>query len=129
MPIDIVTTGLKMLGVLVLMIGVMATLNIYARRMMHRRAATAGGSRIRVMESAFLGAKKRVTLVEVPGAVLVLGVSADRIDLLDKIPEHLMRVGVAEKPTQPDSTFQSRLSRMIQRMSASTAPESKGGQG
>lgn len=116
MQIDFIASGLKMLGVLVLMIGVMAALNLYAKRMMNRRAGGRKGQRIRVLESALLGMKKSVALVQVPGSVLVLGVTGDRITLLDKIPEDRLPEAPPTGDIPHQATFKDQLGQVIRRM-------------
>ncbi|MGB5984149.1 MAG: flagellar biosynthetic protein FliO [Desulfobacterales bacterium] len=46
-----------------------------------------GGALLRIRASLPVGVKKQVTLVEVPGAVLVLGVAPDRITCLERIAD------------------------------------------
>jgi flagellar protein FliO/FliZ len=69
---------------------------------------------IQVLESRCLGIKKSVTLVKVPGSVLVLGVSSDRISLLSKIeePELLNGVEAGIKARQTGLSFRDQLRRL-----------------
>lgn len=46
-----------------------------------------GGPLLRIRATMPLGVKKQLALVEVPGAVLVLGISQDRISTLDRISD------------------------------------------
>ena len=87
---DYLFSGLKMVGVLILMIAAMGGLHLYARRMLKQGLTISGRRRLRVLESIFLGPKKSIALVEVPGGALVVGVTGDRISLLDKIPADRM---------------------------------------
>lgn len=68
---------------------------------------------IQVLESQCLGIKKSVTLVKVPGSVLVLGVSSDRVSLLSKIeePELLSGVEADIKARQIGVSFRDQLRR------------------
>ena len=52
------------------------------------------GKLMRVVEHQYLGIKKTITMVQIPGAVLVLGVSSDRVNLLTQIddPEVINRI-------------------------------------
>ena len=78
--------GLKMIAVLVFVVGGLVFLNVYVRRQLH--AGKGGnGRRIRVLESTHLGVKKSIAMVQVPGAVLVLGVTTERIILLERIDD------------------------------------------
>lgn len=64
---------------------------VLSRRFSHRTPAGGVGNLIQVLGHQYLGMKRTLTLVKIPGAVLVLGVTADRIQLLSRIddPEQL----------------------------------------
>ncbi len=119
MQIDFVTTGLKMLGALVLMVGVIAALNISARRFLRRQVPGKRGRRVSILESTLLGVKKSITLVRVPGSVLVLGVTGDRITLLDKIPEALLEAEGAVPVSPPEASFHDQLRNVARRLTGS----------
>ena len=46
-----------------------------------------GNKRIQVMESQYVGVKKSIAMVKIPGSVLVLGVGTDSVNLLTKIED------------------------------------------
>ena len=79
-------TTLKMLGILIVLTG-----GLYACLQLVKRLLNAAGSAgkknqlIRVLNVRPIGIKKQIALVEIPGAVLVIGMTGDRIQLLDKI--------------------------------------------
>ncbi len=83
----LMTDGLRMIGVLVFIVGGLILLNHYIRRHMRTGGRLSGRRRISVLENAHLGVKKSIAMVQVPGAVLVLGVTNDRITLLERIAE------------------------------------------
>jgi flagellar biogenesis protein FliO len=57
-----------------------------------RRAAGRTGDAIRVVTSRYLGAKQLVTLIEVDGERLLLGVAGDRVSLVARLaPERSPR--------------------------------------
>jgi flagellar protein FliO/FliZ len=58
------------------------------------------GRMIRVLANHYLGMKKSISVVEVPGAVLVLGISADRVNLLSRIddPETIAALHLQSDP-------------------------------
>ena len=85
---ELVTAALKMIGVLVLIVGGLLAFNSYSKRFFKHGVAGAGQKSVRVLEQTPIGIKKSVTLVKVPGAVLVLGVTSDRITLLDRMDGH-----------------------------------------
>jgi len=82
---ELMTAALKMIGVLVLMIGGLLAFNRYSKRFLKGGLNGGGRKRLQVMENLPIGLKKSIALVKVPGAVLVLGVTNDRITLLDRM--------------------------------------------
>jgi flagellar biosynthetic protein FliO len=99
-------SALKMIASLAAVLGGLGIAVALARRYL-RRAAGPGGERlIRVLAAHPLGVKKSVALVEVPGSVLVLGVSGERIQLLSRIdaPELLARLE-RQAPAAPGSFY------------------------
>lgn len=48
------------------------------------------GKLMRVVENQYLGIKKTITMVQIPGAILVLGVSADKVNLLTQIDDPVL---------------------------------------
>ena len=73
---------------------------------------------MRVVASQPIGLKKAVILVEVPGCVLALGISGDRIQLLTRIddPQALSRIRTQESPPAP--SFCDHLTRLTSRRKA-----------
>jgi flagellar protein FliO/FliZ len=84
---DMLSAGLQMIAALAVVIALIFFLLQWLRRLGHQRTGIGGTKRIRVLESHYLGVKKSVCLVRVPGKVLVLGVCSDRINLLDTIDD------------------------------------------
>ncbi len=80
------TSVVKMLIGLSLVLALMVFLYWLMRRFLPGGAAL-GGGRIRILGRLALGARKSVTLIEVAGQVLVLGVGNDSISLLDKVDD------------------------------------------
>lgn len=64
---------------------------VLSRRFLQRTPAGVGSHLMKVLGHQYLGMKRTITMVKVPGAVLVLGVTTDRIQLLSRIddPEQL----------------------------------------
>ena len=82
---ELMTAAMKMMGVLILIVGGLLAFNVYSKRFMQNGVGGAGQKAVPVLESTPVGLKKSVTLVKVPGAVLVLGICQDRITLLDRM--------------------------------------------
>ena len=82
---DMLTTGLKMIASLGMVLAVILALMVGLRKLTRQRMGAAGGKRIQVLESHYMGVKKTISLVSVPGKVLVLGITGDRINLLETL--------------------------------------------
>jgi flagellar biosynthetic protein FliO len=97
---DILTAGLKMIAslgvVLVMILGLLYGL----RKLTRQRVGAGGGKQIQVLESHYMGVKKTISLVHVPGKVLVVGVAGDRINLLDTLDEENVLSRMASDETQ-----------------------------
>ena len=106
--------GLKMIAVLVLVVGGLVFLNVYVRRQLQSGRGGARGRRIHVLENAHLGVKKSIAMVQVPGAVLVLGVTAERIALLERIdhPEGIHGAQADRADNAPEGSFKAHLQRL-----------------
>ncbi len=102
--------SMKMIAVLVFVVGGLIWLNFYVRRQLHAGRGR-GGRQISVLENAPLGVKKNIALVQVPGAVLVLGVTADRISLLERIddPEGIQGTAPTRPANAPGRSFKDHL--------------------
>ena len=84
---DLWMAWFKMIGVLFLLLGLLLIGARLMRRLTHSPAGFFGGPElIRVIGSKALAPKKYITLVEIGGSVLTLGVSNDNITCLDKVP-------------------------------------------
>lgn len=84
---DMLATAFKMLAALALVLGGLGLFFYFTRRVMRKDIGASGGGMIRVLASQYIGLKKNISLVEVPGAILVVGISAESICLLTKIED------------------------------------------
>ena len=82
---DLVSTGLKMLTALVIVLGGLLIVLYYTKRKFRNQGGASSLKLVRLLGNTYIGVKKYITLVEVPGALLVLGITADNICLLAKI--------------------------------------------
>ena len=91
---ELIPSALKMIAALAVVLGGLFVMVHLARRYLQRTGGPAKARLVRVVASQPIGVKKAVTLVEVPGCVLVLGVSGDRIQMLTRLddPQILERV-------------------------------------
>lgn len=88
---DMLTAGLKMFASLGVVLAMILFLLYGMKKLTRQRMSGVGGRRIHVLESQYLGVKKTISLVHIPGKVLVLGISGDRIRLLDTLDENIVQ--------------------------------------
>ncbi len=84
---DLLTTAFKLFGALGFLVALLIAGLYVSRRYFGKGGTRYSGEMIRILSSIHVGVKKSVTMVEVPGAILVLGVTHDHIRLLDKIED------------------------------------------
>jgi len=84
---DLIATAVKMFIVLGVLLGGLIVALYLVKKVIGRRDGQSKGRAIRVLASTYIGVKKSISLVEVPGALLVLGITNDRINLLTKIDD------------------------------------------
>ena len=84
---DMLATSFKMLAALALVLGGLGIFFYITKRVMRKDIGSSGGEMIRVLASQYIGLKKNISLVQIPGAILVVGISGDSICLLTKIED------------------------------------------
>ncbi len=84
---DLMSTAIKLFAALAVLLVFLVGALYISRRLLGRRGPRYSGGMMRILSSIHVGVKKTVTMVEVPGAVLVLGVTNDHIRLLTKIED------------------------------------------
>ena len=114
---DLTTPIVQTAAALAIVLGGMLALYYFARRLIRRNGVASAHLWIRVVDHHYLGFKKQVSLIQVPGALLVLGLSNDGISLLTKIEDRdildkLPLIG--QKDAAP--SFADHLMRLTQRL-------------
>jgi flagellar biogenesis protein FliO len=71
----------------------------------NRRATAAGGEAIRLVAHRYLGGKRFLTLVEVDGERLLLGLGGDQIALVARLGEHPTAAEDADDAPQAPSVI------------------------
>jgi len=97
-PPDLISSALKMFIVLGILLGGLVIALYFTKRIM-RRTGQSKGKMIKVLANSYVGVKKSISLVEVPGSVLVLGITNDNINLLAKIDD----VEIVDKVTRSEN--------------------------
>jgi flagellar biosynthetic protein FliO len=99
---DMLTAGLKMIASLGVVLAMLLGLLYGLKKLNRQRMGRGGGKRIQVLESHYMGVKKTISLVRVPGKVLVIGVAGDRINLLDTLDADQVD---SQTPVEESKTF------------------------
>jgi flagellar biosynthetic protein FliO len=84
---DLTLATIKMVVSLVLVLGLLWGLYLLTRKKISAGHKSGPGEMIQILENRYLGVKKSIALVQVPGSILVVGVSADKLNLLNKIDD------------------------------------------
>lgn len=83
--LDIYAVALKMFGSLGLVLLIVFGFFYGLRRFVQRDMLGAKEKAIKLIATHHLGAKKNISIIKVPGTVLVVGVTSDRINLLTRL--------------------------------------------
>ena len=84
---DMLATTIKMLAALALVLGGLGIFFYFTKRVMRKNIGNSGEGMIRVLSSQYVGLKKNISLIQIPGAILVVGIAGDSICLLTKIED------------------------------------------
>ena len=84
---DLLSTSIKMLSALGIVLGGMLMVFYFLKRYLKRDLPGSKEKLIKVLASSYIGVKKHISLIEVPGSVLVVGITNDNISLLSKIED------------------------------------------
>ncbi len=113
---DPISTILQMLTALAVVVGALLVAFYVVKRFLKKDTGGSGNPLIRVIASQYVGIKKNIALVEVPGAVLVLGISNDRINLLTKIEDQTVLDGIKTNHPRHTVSFSDHLQRLTSRI-------------
>ena len=113
---DAQTRTLQMLTALAVVLGGLFVVFYFLKRFLRRDVGGTGNPLIRVIANQYIGVKKNIALVEVPGTVLVIGISNDRISLLTKIEEPGVLDSIKSNAVRPMPSFADHLQRLTTRL-------------
>ncbi len=86
------------------------------RRILKREVGGSSEKLIRVLSSSYIGVKKNISLIEVPGSILVLGVTSDNICLLAKIEdEEILNKFKRPEEKKRSTSFSDQLNKLCSR--------------
>jgi flagellar protein FliO/FliZ len=112
---DIVSTALQMLTALGFVLGGLLVVFYFMKRFLKKDVGSSKGQLIKVIASQYIGIKKNISLVEIPGSILVVGVSNDNISLLTKIEDKVVLDVLRQKSSRITPSFSDHLQRLTGR--------------
>ena len=112
----IFSTALQMLAALGIVLGGLLVFFYFIKRVLRRDVSGSKEQLIKVISSQYIGIKKNISLVAVPGSVLVVGVSNDHISLLTKIDDQAAIDALYQKSPRVGSSFSDHLQRLTDRL-------------
>jgi flagellar biosynthetic protein FliO len=111
---DMATGVFQMLAALGIVLGGLLLVFYFMKRYLKRDVGGSSGQLIKVIANQYIGVKKNIALIEVPGSILVLGVSNDKISMLTKIEDR----EIIETIQQESSGISTSFSDYLQRLTA-----------
>ena len=112
---DVVSSAFQMLMALGIVLGGLLVIFYFAKRLLRRDSSGSNTQLIRVIASQYIGIKKSIALVKVPGTILVVGVSNDRISLLSKIEDSAVVESIQQEVSGIAPSFSDHLQRLTAR--------------
>lgn len=110
---DMMATAFKMFAALGIVLGALFIVFYFARRISKIENSRTKEKLIRVLANKFIGVKKNICAVEVPGALLILGVTHNHITLLTKIEDQEILEKIQQNPnTQMTMSFSEQLTKI-----------------
>ena len=109
---DIVSTAFQMLTALGIVLGGLLVVFYFMKRFFKRDVGDSKEQLIKVIASQYIGIKKNISLVEIPGSILVIGVSNDNISLLTKIEDKVILDVLRRESSRITSSFSDHLQRL-----------------
>lgn len=113
---DMITGAFQMLTALGIVLGGLLLVFYFIKRYLKREGGGRSRQLIKVIANQYIGVKKNIALVEVPGSILVVGVSNDKISMLTKIEDKAIIDTIQQEAGGASATFSDHLQRMTARL-------------
>lgn len=105
-PLDFCTVALKMFGSLSFVLLILFVVFYGIKRFSHRNLTVFKEKMIQVLATHYLGSKKSIMIMKVPGKILVVGITNDSIRLLTRLNnEDFFRVSSKENDGSTEDSF------------------------
>ena len=112
---DMLSTAMQMLTALGVVLGGLIVVFYFMKRFLKRDIGGSKEQLIKVIASQYIGIKKNISLVEIPGSILVVGVSNDNISLLTKIEDKVVLDVLCQESSRITPSFSDHLQRLTGR--------------
>jgi flagellar biosynthetic protein FliO len=112
---EILSTAFRMLTALGIVLGGLLVCVYFIKRFLRKEVSGSNKQLIKVIASQYIGIKKSISLVEIPGSILVVGVTSDRICLLTKIEDKTVLNVSQRENSRVESSFSDHLQRLTGR--------------
>jgi flagellar protein FliO/FliZ len=120
---DVVSGAFQMLTALGIVLGGLLIVFYFLKRYLKRDVGGSSGQLIQVIASQYIGIKKNIALIKVPGTILVVGVSNDNISMLTKIEDKEIIEAIEQEASGISPSFSDHLQRLTARFkSAKNGP-------
>ena len=120
---NIVSTALQMLTALGVVLGGLLVAFYFMKRFLKRDGGGSKEQLIKVIASQYIGIKKNISIVEIPGSILVVGVSNDNISLLTEIEDKVVLDVLRQESTRMTPSFSDHLQRLTGRFKQAKSSE------
>jgi flagellar protein FliO/FliZ len=122
---DMITGAFQMLTALGIVLGGLILVLYFMKRYLKRDGGGSSGQLIKVIANQYIGVKKNIALIEVPGSILVVGVSNDKISMLTKIEDKAIIDAIQQEACGISPTFSDHLQRLTGRFKSAGTGEGK----
>lgn len=112
---DMLSGAFQMLTALGIVLAGLIFVFYFMKRYLKRDVAGRSRQLIKVIAHQYIGVKKNIALVEVPGSILVVGVSHDKISMLTKIEDKAIIEAIQQEGGGSTPTFSDHLQRITAR--------------
>ena len=120
---DMMSGAFQMLTALGIVLGGLLVVLYLMKRYLKRDVAGSNGQLIKVIANQYIGIKKNIALVKVPGTILVVGVSNDKISLLTKIEDKTIIEAIQQEASGITPSFSDHLQRLTARFKSAKTGE------
>ena len=120
---DVVSGAFQMLTALGIVLGGLLLVFYFMKRYLKRDVGGSSGQLIQVIASQYIGIKKTIALVKVPGTILVVGVSNDKISMLTKIEDKEIIEAIQQEASGISPSFSDHLQRLTARFKSAKTGE------